>query len=63
MERRIEAAERLAGRLREPPDPRALAARLFPDGLSPATATAIARAESPAQGLALLFVAPEFLRR
>lgn len=61
--RRIEAAERLAGRLREPPDPRALAARLFPDGLSPATATAIARAESPAQGLALLFVAPEFLRR
>ena len=61
--RRVEAAERLVGRLREPPDPRALAARLYPDSLSPATATAIARAESPAQGLALLFVAPEFLRR
>jgi len=61
--RRIEAAERLAGRLREPPDPRALATRLFPDSLAPATITAIARAESPAQGLALLFVAPQFLRR
>ena len=61
--RRIEAAERLAGRLREPPDPRALAARLFPASLAPITAAAIARAESPAQGLALLFVAPQFLRR
>lgn len=61
--RRVEAAERLAGRLREPPDPRALATRLFPDGLAPATQAAIARAESPAQALALLFVAPQFLRR
>lgn len=61
--RRIEAAERLAGRLRAPPDPRALAVRLFPANLAPTTATAIARAESPAQGLALLFVAPQFLRR
>ena len=61
--RRVEAAERLVGRLREPPDPRALATRLFPDSLAPATAAAIARAESPAQGLALLFVAPQFLRR
>ncbi|RSV33680.1 DUF1800 domain-containing protein [Sphingomonas sp. ABOLH] len=61
--RRVEAAERLVGRLREPPDPRALATRLFPDSLASATAAAIARAESPAQGLALLFVAPQFLRR
>lgn len=61
--RRVEAAERLVGRLREPPDPRAVATRLFPDSLAPATAAAIARAESRAQGLALLFVAPQFLRR
>ncbi len=61
--RRVEAAERLAGRLREPPDPRVLATRLFPDSLAPATQAAIARAESPAQALALLFVAPQFLRR
>ena len=39
------------------------APRLLPGVLSEATSQAIARAESPAQGLALLLVAPEFLRR
>ncbi len=60
--RRVEAANRLsalAGGL----DARSLAPRLLPGTLSAATAAAIARAESPAQGLALLLVAPEFLRR
>ncbi len=61
--RRVEAAERFAGRVRDPVDARALAATLFPGTLSPATAQAIDRAESPGQALALLFVAPEFLRR
>jgi uncharacterized protein (DUF1800 family) len=61
--RRVEAAERMAGRAANQVDARSLATRLFPDALSPATAQAIERAESPNQGLALLLVAPEFLRR
>ena len=61
--RRVEAAERIAGRTGELVDARALAPRLLPGMLSQPTAQAIARAESPVQGLALLLVAPEFLRR
>nr|WP_315384480.1 DUF1800 domain-containing protein [uncultured Sphingomonas sp.] len=61
--RRVEAAERMAQRTRDQIDPRARAAAMFPDALSPATAQAIARAESNSQGVALLLVAPEFLRR
>ena len=41
----------------------ALFERLMPDALSPATSQALARAESPGQGLALLLASPEFLRR
>jgi uncharacterized protein (DUF1800 family) len=61
--RRVEAAERMAGRTNGTVDARALAARLFPGALSGSTAQAIARAESPGQGLALLLVAPESMRR
>jgi uncharacterized protein (DUF1800 family) len=61
--RRVEAAERMAQRTRDTIDARQRAAQLFPDALSPATAQAIARAESPGQGLALMLVAPEFMRR
>lgn len=61
--RRVEAAERLAQRAGTQTDARALAERLYPGALSPATAQAFARAESPGQGLALLLVAPEALRR
>lgn len=61
--RRVEAAERFAGRQDLRFDPRERAATLFPAALSPATAQAIARAESPAQGTALMLVSPEFLRR
>jgi uncharacterized protein (DUF1800 family) len=61
--RRVEAAERIASRSGGLIDARALAPRILPDAVSEATAQAIARAESPAQGLALLLVAPEFLRR
>ncbi len=61
--RRVEAAERMAQRTRDQIDPRARAAAMFPAALSPATAQAIARAESNSQGVALLLVAPEFLRR
>jgi len=61
--RRVEAAERMAQRTRDQIDPRARAAAMFPEALSPATAQSIARAESNSQGVALLLVAPEFLRR
>lgn len=61
--RRVEAAERLAARVDLSFDPRTRAAELYPGALSTATAQAIARAESPAQGIALMLVAPEFLRR
>ncbi len=61
--RRVEAAERIAQRTRDTLDPRARAAELFPGSLSDATAQAISRAESPSQGLALLLVAPEMMRR
>jgi uncharacterized protein (DUF1800 family) len=61
--RRVEAAERIAARTGGQIDARRLGPRLLPDALGEATAQAIARAESPGQGLALLLVAPEFLRR
>ncbi|RZT54985.1 uncharacterized protein (DUF1800 family) [Sphingomonas sp. BK036] len=60
--RRVEAAERFAARA-GPVDARALAPTLYPGALSAATAQGLARAESPAQALALLLVAPESLRR
>ena len=61
--RRVEVAERIAEKVPSTVDPRALAERMLPGALTPATAQAIARAESPTQGMALLFVAPEMLRR
>ncbi|HEX8936886.1 MAG TPA: DUF1800 domain-containing protein [Sphingomicrobium sp.] len=61
--RRVEIAQRLAGRAASNVDARALAEKLFPGSLSEPTSTAIARAESPAEGLALLLVSPEFVRR
>lgn len=44
-------------------DPRELALQVLPGVLSSATRVEIARAESPAQGLALLFASAEFMRR
>lgn len=61
--RRVEVAQRIASQMGDAVDARALGPRLLPGVLSDATATAIARAESPGSGLALLLVAPEFLRR
>lgn len=60
--RRVEAAQRFAARA-PVTDARALAPRLFPAALTPATAQALTRAESPAQALALLLVSPEMMRR
>jgi uncharacterized protein (DUF1800 family) len=59
--KRVDVAQRLA--VRAPTDARLLATKLFPATLSKDTAAAIANADSGAQALALLLVAPEFLRR
>jgi uncharacterized protein (DUF1800 family) len=61
--RRVEAAQRIAARTRDTLDARIRAPQLFPGALSAATAEQIARAESPGQGVALMLVAPEFMRR
>jgi uncharacterized protein (DUF1800 family) len=61
--RRVEVAERIAAKVPSTVDPRALAERMLPGALTPATLQSIGRAESPTQGMALLFVAPEMLRR
>lgn len=62
--RRVETAQRLAEQVGNTVDARALAPRVLPgDALSEATAGAIARADSGGTALALLLVAPEFLRR
>lgn len=61
--RRVEAAARLALLAPAGLDARGLAQRLLPGTLSQSTAQAIDRAEDGRQALALLFVAPEQLRR
>jgi uncharacterized protein (DUF1800 family) len=61
--RRVEMAQRMAAQAGDVVDARALAPRVLPGSLGEATATAIARSESPAGALALLLVSPEFLRR
>lgn len=61
--RRVEAAERMAGARSEPLDARRIAEAIFPGALSPVSAQALSRAESPSQALALLFVSPEMMRR
>jgi len=60
--RRVEVAERVANAV-PLSDVRQLAETMFPGALSSATETAIRRAESNSQALALLLVSPEMLRR
>lgn len=61
--RRVEIAQRLAGRAGATFDARTLGPRLLPAGLSENTERSIARADSASSALALLLVSPEFLRR
>ena len=61
--RRVELAERIAERSAPTIDARKLGPALFPGNLSPATATAMVRAESGPQALALLLASPEMMRR
>jgi uncharacterized protein (DUF1800 family) len=61
--RRVELAQRFAARAGGMHDARVLAPQLLPGGLSAATDSAIARADTPATALALVLASPEFLRR
>jgi uncharacterized protein (DUF1800 family) len=61
--RRVEVAQRIAERANSSVDPRVLAEKVLPGALGEPTRSAIARAESTAEGLALLLVSPEFVRR
>ena len=62
--RRVETAQRFAEQAGNTVDARTLAPRVLPGGaLGEDTAAAIARADSSGTALALLLVAPEFLRR
>jgi len=60
--RRVEAAGKLVDRS-SGLDARERAEQLFADNLTETTTRSIARAESPNQALALMLVAPEFMRR
>ena len=60
---RVELADRFAERSANRVDARILAPLVLPGAVTRTTSEAIARAESPAQGLALLLMSPEFLRR
>ena len=60
--RRIELAERMARNVRSN-NILERAERAFPDGLTEHTKLWLSRAESGSQGLALLLVAPEMMRR
>jgi uncharacterized protein (DUF1800 family) len=60
--RRVETAGRLATR-GAGLDARRTAELVLAESLTPATASAISRCESPAEGLALMLVSPEFMRR
>lgn len=61
--RRVEIASRLAERSASRVDARALAPLVLPGQIGKTTSDSIGRAESPAQGLALMLLSPEFLRR
>ncbi|ALM86192.1 DUF1800 family protein [Bordetella sp. N] len=61
--RRVEFAQRLAARMGDRVDPQALGRTLLAGTLSPATASAVGRAESVQTAVALLLVAPDFQRR
>ena len=61
--RRVEAAQKIAQIADPALDARTLAGHVLPGGGSPATRTAIAQAETRTEALALMLVAPEFMRR
>jgi len=63
MRTRLDLAAAIARRLGDRFNPADLAEGLFDSGLSSETAQAVRRAESKPQGLAILLMSPDFLRR
>jgi uncharacterized protein (DUF1800 family) len=63
MKLRLDFAADLASKLKDPPNPSDLLEALCGPAASAETRQAVARAESKPQGLALLFMSPEFQRR
>ena len=61
--KRMQYAQAFAAVVARSRDPSAIAAEALGARLTPATATAVARAETRAEGLALLLMSPEFQRR
>ena len=61
--RRVEVAQRFAARAGSAVDARTLAQKVLPGVLTDSTRTAVERAESSQEGIALLLVSPEFMRR
>lgn len=60
---RVDLASRITARIGDRVDARTLAPQILGDALTADLAEAIAGADSPAQGLAMLFASPAFLRR
>lgn len=60
---RVEVAQQIANRMGNAIDPRDLAEEVMPGALGDETKRAIARAEKPSTGFAVLLASPEFLRR
>jgi uncharacterized protein (DUF1800 family) len=63
MKARLDASWRAAQQIKSIEQPLAVLDRVIGIAASPETRAAIARAESRAQGLAILFMSPEFQRR
>ncbi|MBC7985087.1 MAG: DUF1800 domain-containing protein, partial [Sphingomonadaceae bacterium] len=61
--RRVEMAQEIVRRIPDQTQPVRLGEQVLPGVLGDATRTQLSRADSPAQGLTMLLVAPEFLRR
>jgi uncharacterized protein (DUF1800 family) len=61
--KRVELAVSVADKVGNRVDPLALAKLILGPALGESTGVAVSRAESGAQGLALLFASPEFQRR
>jgi uncharacterized protein (DUF1800 family) len=63
MKLRLDISAAIARRQQQPPQPADLAERLFDSALSDETKSAIRRAETRQQGLAILLMSPEMQRR
>lgn len=63
MKLRLDVAAQIAAQLKDPPNPSLLFDALYGDFASQPARQAVARAETPQQGLAILFMSPEMQQR